>query len=291
MTIAVPARTHHVADEGARQRLPTSFGVLLLVLASALLAKTLLGPLVAGVVTYDLSDSLDNQLLGLEVVTTTLVVPLMTLAGVLALRDRASAPLLAFGPAAYAAYMLVQYVLGPEYAAYSLVVLFDLALMSLAGTLALWAWALSLRQAVPRLTTRQRRWRAVMLLGFAGFMALRYFGAVTGALTGADIATEFAQARTFYWSIFLLDLGVVVPATVIGSLALLRGTPAGDRAPYAAMGWFALVPASVASMAVTMVVRDDPNASVASAALLCVASLVFAWGAVVVFRPLLRRRP
>jgi hypothetical protein len=29
--------------------------------------------------------------------------------------------------------------------------------------------------------------------------------------------------RPFYWSIYLLDLGVVVPFTIVGAVALLRG--------------------------------------------------------------------
>ena len=71
-------------------------------------------------------------------------------------------------------------------------------------------------------------------------------------------------------------------------MALLRGTPGGDRAAYGVLGWFALVPPSVAAMAFVMLVRDDPYASLSTTVLLTVASIVFAAVAVAAFRPLLR---
>ena len=46
---------------------------------------------------------------------------------------------------------------------------------------------------------------------------------------------------------------------------------------------------SVAAMGVVMLVRDDPNASVATVVLLTIASVVFGVVALVVLRPLLRR--
>jgi hypothetical protein len=140
---------------------------------------------------------------------------------------------------------------------------------------------------VPDLTPSQRRRRAVLLLALAGFVLLRYVPVFVGAARGTPIADEFQDARTFFWSIVLLDLGVVVPATIGAAVALLRGTPAGDRAAYGVLGWFALVPPSVAAMAVVMVVRDDPYASVPTTVLLTLASVVFAAVAVAAFRPLL----
>jgi hypothetical protein len=267
----------------------TGVGLLLLSLAGLLLANTALGPLVSGVVTYDFTETIDNQLVGLEVVTVLLVAPVTAWAGVLALRGHPAAPLLAIGPAAYTSYMFVQYVLGPEYDHYSLTVLFHLALVTLSGGLALWAWRLSADRPPPEGTARQRRRRGLLLLGLAGFVLLRYAGGLLGAWTGDPIPAEFAEARTFYWTIFLLDLGVVVPFTVVAGVAALAGAACADRAVLAVLGWFALVPPSVAAMAVVMLVRDDPHASGATVALLTLASLVFGAVAVRMFRPLLRR--
>jgi hypothetical protein len=267
------------------------FEVGLVALAGCLLVNTALGPLGTGAVDYPISTSMDNQLRGLELVTVLLVVPWLVVAAVLGRRGHPAAPLLAIGPAGYAAYMFVQYVLGPEYGAYSWIVLFHIGIASLAGALVLVAWQRAAGLPVPVLTPTRRRRRALLLLGLAGFVLLRYVPAFAGAANGTRIGEEFRDARTFFWSIVLLDLGIVVPATVAAGLALLRGSADGDRAAYAVLGWFALVPPSVAAMAVVMVVRDDPYASVSTALLLTVASLVFAAVAVAAFRPLLGPRP
>jgi hypothetical protein len=267
------------------------FAAGLLLLAVCLLINTVLGPLGTGAIGYPISASMDNQLRGLELVTLFLVVPWLVATAVLARRRQPAAPLLAIGPAGYAAYMFVQYVLGPEYSAYSWVVVFHLCIASLAGGLVLAAWWRAGGQCVPDLTRPQRRRRALLMFGLAGFVLLRYTPAFVGAAGGRPIAEEFQDARTFFWSIVLLDLGVVVPVTVAAGIALMHGTPGGDRAVYAVLGWFALVPPSVAAMAVVMMVRDDPYASLPTTALLTVACVVFAGAAVAVFRPLLRSRP
>lgn len=112
---------------------PRTYGVLLLVLAGSLLANSLAGPLFRGLVTYPVSETVTNQLLGLELVTVFIVVPWATLAGVAGVRGARASPLFGFAPSAYAAYMLVQYILGPEYDHYSVVVLGQLLLFVLAA--------------------------------------------------------------------------------------------------------------------------------------------------------------
>jgi hypothetical protein len=221
-----------------------------------------------------------NQLLGLEIVTVCLVVPVLVAAGVLAIRGQPLAPLLAIGPCGYAAYMFVQYVVGPEYTTYSFTVLAQTAITTLAGGLTVWCWTRSAEVAFPAMTRAQRHRRAGWLAFLALFVLLRYVPVFAGAATGEPIPSEFASARTFYWSIVLLDLGVVVPVTVLGAVAVLRGHRLASQAYYAVVGWFALVPVSVASMAAVMVARDDPHASVATLALLSAASVVFAIPAV-----------
>ena len=267
------------------------FATGLLLLAGGLLVNTVLGPLGTGVVDYPISTSMDNQLRGLELVTVLLVVPWLVAASVLTTRRHPAAPLLAIGPAAYAAYMFVQYVLGPEYSAYSWVVLFHIGLASLAGGLVVVAWQRATVLPVPALTSAQRRRRALLMFALAAFVLLRYLPAFVGAGNGRLIADEFRDAPTFFWSIVLLDLAVVVPATAATGIALLRRTPRGDRGVYAVLGWFALVPPSVAAMSVVMVVRDDAYASLSTAALLTAVSAGCAGVAVAVFRPLLRPRP
>lgn len=271
MTQVVP-----VPGTGTSTRPATSaFGWSLVALAGLLVLNSLLGPLLLGVVDYPIPTSMLNQLLGLELVTLLLVVPWTAVAGTLALRHDARAPLLALGPTGYTAYMFVQYVVGPEYGAYSRVVLFHVALFALAGGLALSAWSRALRAPVPPLTVRQRRRLTLVLSGLAVFVLLRYLPAFVGALTGGPIAAELRDARTFFWSIVLLDLGAVVPLTAAAAAALFRDSEAGHRALYGVVGWFALVPPSVTAMAAVMLVRDDPHASVPTLLLLAVATLAF----------------
>jgi hypothetical protein len=268
----------------------SGFGWSLMLLAGLLVLNSLLGPLLLGAVGYPISESMTNQLLGLEAVTLVLVVPWTFVAGVLALRHDPRAALLALAPTSYTAYMFVQYVVGPEYSAYSWVVLFDVVIFALASGLALTAWSRAQHESVPPITLGQRRRISLVLLALAGFVLLRYLPVFVGAASRGPIAAEFHEARTFFWSIVLLDLGVVVPVTVAAAVALLRGSDVGQRALYGVIGWFALVPPSVTAMAVVMVARDDPHSSAPTLLILSVATLVFWIVAGNVFGRLLRWR-
>ena len=79
------------------------------------------------------------------------------------------------------------------------------------------------------------------------------------------------------------------PGTVAAAVALIRGTGWGSKALYAVLGWFALVPPSVAAMAVVMVVKDDPNASIGQTIVLTCVAAVFAALAVRPYRLLFGR--
>ena len=230
---------------------------------------------------------MENQLIGLELVTMFLVVPWAAWAGVAALRGHSAAPVLGFAPAAYAAYMFVQYVLGPEYTRYSVTALAQLGIVILAAALTLASWSLSRTAPLPAIRAAQRTRTGLVLFALAAFVLLRYTGAILGAFAGELIGSEFAEERTFFWSIFLLDLGIVVPCTIAAGLALMRGAEVGQRALYAVVGWFALVPPSVAAMALVMWVKDDPHASLQTVVMLGVASLVFGAFAWHTLRPLL----
>ena len=263
------------AGTAGRSRERSTFGWLLVALAGLLTLNSLVGPLLLGVVDYPISASMENQLLGLEIVTLVLVVPWTVVAGALAVRRDARAPLVALGPTSYTTYMFVQYVVGPEYATYSWVVLFHIAVVALSGGLALLAWSEAQREPVPSIDPRRRRRLSLVLVALAAFVLLRYLPAFVGASGQDPIAAEFGDARTFFWSIVLLDLGVVVPMTVAAAVGLFRGSPAGHRALYGVVGWFTLVPPSVTAMAAVMLVRDDPHASIATLLLLAVATLAF----------------
>jgi hypothetical protein len=94
---------------------PSWLGAALLALAVGVATVSLLGPLVSGVIDYRITDLILNQLIGLDAVSLALLAPLAALAGVLTLRGHALGPVLALGSAAYVAYMVSRYVLGPDY--------------------------------------------------------------------------------------------------------------------------------------------------------------------------------
>jgi hypothetical protein len=260
-------------------------GIALLGLAAALTVNSLLGPFVADAIRYPWSASMQSQAVGLEAFSLFVVAPLCVLAGILALRGHAAAPLVAFGPAAYAAYMFLQYVVGPEYPYYPGVLPLHLGVFVLGAGTAVAAWAAVGR--VPQLGRRSERRYAVLLLVLAAFIVSRYLPALFAAFRGDPLAAEFRDDVSMYWSILLLDLGIVVPATVATAVALARGAGWGRKALYLIFGWFALVPPSVAAMGIVMVANDDPNASVGQAVVLTVVAVVFAALAIRLYRPLL----
>jgi hypothetical protein len=74
-----------------------------------------LGPLVSETIRYHYSDSLLNQEIGLDAVALLGAAPVAEVAGLLVLRGHRAAPVLTFIPATFAAYMVPQYVVGPDY--------------------------------------------------------------------------------------------------------------------------------------------------------------------------------
>jgi hypothetical protein len=218
----------------------------LFALAAGMVFVALLGPLGLGVIRYRYTETMLNQARGLDAFTVAVVAPVAVTAGVLALRRHRRAPLLALGPAGFCLYMLVQYVIGPEY----LIVagnserFFPLfaALFVLAGYVAVTAWAASADSAPAPNLDRQR---AKMLIAFglavvlvmylaSGFLsALWDFPSYVGARA---VTSVFDEHPTAYWIVAFLDLAVVVPLTVATGLGLLRHRRWAQRAFYGVVG-------------------------------------------------------
>jgi hypothetical protein len=186
--------------------------------------------------------------------------------------------------------MLLQYVVGPEYTYYPGVLPLHLGLFTLGGGTAVAAWAAADPERLPPMARRSQRRYALLLLGLAAFVTSRYLTALVAGLQGDPLTAEFRDDVSMYWSIFLLDLGVVVPATIAAAVALLQGRSWGPKALYAVFGWFALVPPSVAAMGIVMVANDDPNAALGQTIVLCVTAVAFAALAVRLYVPLFRRQ-
>ena len=87
-------------------------------IAGGLLAVALLGPLASEVVDYRITETLRNQLIGLDAVSLFVAAPLAALAAALVLRRQVAGFALALGIGAYTAYMFLQYVLGPTTSAW-----------------------------------------------------------------------------------------------------------------------------------------------------------------------------
>jgi len=245
-------------------------GLGLLLLAAGLVGNTLLGPLFLGVVTYPFTETVVNETLGLEAVSLGLVAPLAVAAAFLTLRGHAAGPVVALAPAAYSAYMLVQYVVGPQYPTYQPAIAGHTALFVLSAGLLVRAWGSIDRGALPAIS---RAWAVVIFL-MTTFVVSRWLPAFGGMASGSAVPAADPDL-TMYWSIFLLDVGLIVPTGIATGIGVLRGAPWATAALYGLVGWFALVPPSVAAMSLVKLVRDDPNASGGDTVVFIVVTLLF----------------
>lgn len=270
-----------------------------LALATALLgcgvaANALLGPLAFEVIEYRFSTTLINQGIGLDAVALFAVFPVALLAGALMWRARHAGLVLAFVPATFAAYMLPQYVIGPEYLTRpgnnEQFFPFHLALFVLAMGVLLFAWNAVEDERLGPHSRPSDRMRAMTLFGVAGFILLgRWLPAMVELVQGSPSLAEFRENPTSFMLIGWLDLGVVAPAAVAAGVGLLRGARWARKAAYSVIAWFALVPASIAAMAITMELNGDPNANTNTMWVFTVAAVVFTAGAAWLLRPLFGR--
>jgi hypothetical protein len=266
-------------------------GVGLFLLGGGLALLSLLGPLVLGVIDYRVTATYRNETIGLDAVSLALVAPAAIAVGVLARRRHAAAPVLALGPAAYSAYMLVQYVLGPQYlrlpgnnerffALY-------LGLFVLAGAIGAGAWNSIDLERLPTPNARRARLLGRFVLPLVAIAVFaRYLPALLDATSRKPTAADYAAGPTFFWTIALLDLGVGLPTLVAACFGLLRGRAWAPKALWIVVGWLALVGPAVAGMAVAMYLNDDPNASLSLLAIMGGLAVGLVALAVFVYKPL-----
>jgi hypothetical protein len=166
--------------------------------------------------------------------------------------------------------MLVQYVVGPQYPTYQPAIAGHIALFVLSAALLVRAWGSIDRGALPAIS---RAWAVVIFL-MTAFVVSRWLPAFGGMASGSAVPAADPDL-TMYWSIFLLDVGLIVPAGIATGIGVLRGVPWATAALYGLVGWFALVPPSVAAMSLVKLVRDDPNASGGDTVVFIVVTLLF----------------
>lgn len=264
----------------------------LIAIAVGLVVVALLGPLFTGAVDYHVTETLRNQMIGLDAVSLFLVAPLSLVAAVLVLRRHILGPALALGIGAYTAYMFVQYILGPDYRDLPgrNEVLFPLflVLFSLGWIVGVWAWNELVPDRLPRSRRRELLLGRVVLPVLAFLAFFRYVPALADAMSSDPEDAGYLAGPTFFWAIAMLDLGVFLPATVAACYGLVTEAAWAQKALFTVVGWFALVGPAVASMAIAMYVNDDPNASGANAVFMVVLGLVFLLLGLFVFSPLAR---
>ena len=244
------------------------FGMVSLGLGLAL--NTILGPLFLALISYPFTLTVYYETLGLEAVSLVLIAPLAVAAGTLVLRGHRAGAVLALGPAGYAVYMLLQYVVGPQYTTYQPSIAFHLVLFVMSAWLLLRAWTACDMGSLPALS---RRWAAVTFL-LAAFVVSRWLPAFAGMINSESVPAA-GQDLTMFWSIFLLDMGMIVPATIATGMALLLRERWATKGLFGIIGWFALVPPSVAAMSIVKLVSGDPLASAADTIVFVIVTLIF----------------
>ena len=96
-------------------------------------------------------------------------------------------------------------------------------------------------------------------VGVAVFIALgRQLPGIAGIIGDPKSNEAYADNPTAFWLVALSDLGVVTPAASCAATGLRRGLSWARTAAYAVIGWFSLVPMSVAAMNITMRINNDP---------------------------------
>ena len=198
------------------------------------------------------TDLIQSQLIGLDAVSLALVGPLAALAGVLTLRGHALGPVLALGPTAYVAYMVPQYVLGPDYLNLAgnnerfFPLLLTLFVLGTCGAIAAWA-AIDLSR-LPESNARERLIGRVLL----PIAAVLVFGRYPLGLANWMSATPDRQRLPGRTELRLDDRPVGPRARAAGQRGRLhRRTPRGAMGHrnglYAIVAWYALVGTAVAA--------------------------------------------
>jgi hypothetical protein len=290
-TAASPRQRERAAPRAATHTV-VALAAGLFALAAGLAVVSVLGPLVTGVIDYHVGESLRNQTIGLDAVSLMVVAPLSILAALLVLRGHVAGAALGLGVGAYTAYMMIQYILGPEYERLpgnnELLFPLYLVLFSLGWVVALAAWNATAVEQLPRARGRDRLVGHVVLPVLALLAFARYLPALADWMSSTPNDPGYLAGPSFSWAIAMLDLGIFLPATVAACVGLVRQTPWAHKVLYTVVGWFGLVGPAVAAMAITMYVNDDPSASGASTAFVTALGLVFALFALYLYRPLFR---
>jgi hypothetical protein len=269
-------------------------GAGLVMLGMAVATVAVLGPLVLDVLRYRISATSLNQIVGGDAAALAVVAPITVAVGVLAMRGHRAAPVLALAPSIFVVYTYTQLIIGNEYLRLpgNVERFFPLllAVFVLAGALALRAWNSVPAAQLPSTSPGVDRTAGVLLLVIAAFVVVGlHLPNYLDAMRDHPGTVQYLSSPTAFWLVKFMDLGVVVPAATAVGIGTLRHRPWARKPVYALLGAYTLIGASVAGMAITMVARQDPDASTATAIGAVLLTVVLAGLTGAVYRPLFRR--
>ena len=282
-------------DTNRSSKFARPLSVALFVLGVTMAATSVLGPVALGAMVYRTSPTTLNQLVGSDTAILIVIAPLTLVAAFLAFRGHASAPLLATGLGAFAVYTYAQVIIGQEYLRLPgnverffplLLTVFILAEVAL-----VLGWVSAPRD-LPPLGPRLERWVAVVLLLVATFLVFgQHLRPMLIAWQDPEQLTEYASSPTPFWLVKLMDLGIIVPSLAVTGVGLWRRTAWARRVAYLLLTGYTCLAVSVTTMAVVMIINDDPDASAGLAAGFGVFAAVLIILTVLLYRPLFTHRP
>jgi hypothetical protein len=278
-------------EVNARDRL---LGVGLVLLGAAIAVVAVLGPLVFDLLRYRTSATSMNQIIGGDAAVLMVVAPVSIAVGVLAIRRHPAAPVLALAPSIFVVYTYTQLIVGNEYLRLpgNVEQFFPLMLgiFILAGAIAIRSWSSVPAAQLPASSPRADRVAGALLLVIAAFVVVGlHLPSFLDAIRDQPTAVQYLSSPTPFWLVKLMDLGIIVPAAVAVGIGALRHREWARKPVYAILGAYTLIGTSVAAMAITMSLRDDPDASMATLLGMTLLAVLLAGVTSYVYRPLFRR--
>lgn len=279
-----------VSDSRRRQRtMERALALVLVALGSGMAAASLMGPLAFGFMEYRTSETTVNQLVGSDAAALFVVFPAAILAAVLVFRGRPAGPLLGSGIGVYAIYTYAQVIIGQEYlrlpgnVEYWFPLLLAVFILAEAGVVLSLA---AIPRDLPAPSPSVRKTAGISLLAVAVFLVVgQHLRSLLAAWTDPAALTEYSSSPTPFWMVKLMDLGIIVPAAIASGVGLLLGARWALKIMYPLLTGYAFLAASVASMAVVMYVKGDPDASLTLMAAFLAFALLFAGLALMIYRP------
>jgi hypothetical protein len=266
-------------------------GAALAGLGGLVVVYAVLGPLILDVIHFRTSASGLNQVRGGDLAALVAVAPVCFAGAWLFWRGHRAAPVVALAPGTFAMYTYSQLILGNEYLSrpgnverfFPLL----LAMFILATAVVLRCWGLVRAESLPPSTRRLERASGVLLVVISAFVALGlHLPTLPGALSDPPRGAAYLDLPNTFWVVKFYDLGIVVPAALTVGVGLLCRQPWARKPVYAILGGYALLGWSVAGMTWTMLLNDDPDASLALVIGFTCVSVALTAFTCVLYRPL-----